>query len=672
MATSAASESDPNNGNPPQETPTNPPDSPEAMDVDAGSLSDPGPGVRRLKEGHAVIDYDEGHSVFYNPVQVFNRDLSVLMCRVYERVQRVETKSTAYKGPPDDPEPTPSDASKAGGLPALATPAEAGESVLRGGVAERRLRVLEALAASGLRSVRYAKEIPGLSEIVINDLEETAVADQKRNLAANGLVEGDNDGLFMKPNLGDAIEVMMNARPGPGRVGFDIVDVDPYGSASPFLDSAVQAVRDGGLMAITCTDMAVLCGNHPETTYYKYGCYPAKTSSYHHEMGLRILLGAVATAAARHQRVITPWLTVSADFYCRIFLRVHTSASWTKLAASNMMYYWACVNCDSWVTQPMTRLTLKDGATAATPQTVTSHHPAHGPTAEPGCEHCGSRMKLGGPLWAKPIHNRRIAALALDELQAMEESGSPDDGGFALHVRKRIHGMLNVIGRELWEPFHYATPLLASHIRREETPPLVFRSALTNAGYLWSQTHTSAIGTKTNAPASFVWDIMRAWAQHKPKQGASEPQEHGKRILAKAASSNVDLTIVESADVRAKTVGYSAFPRNPGPDWGPKARATNKKRGADNLASGDVVSMQRAKRARNQGHRADKKKALRACGALVAGRECPQGDACKRSHDPAIVAPAAEAWQKQQAARLERKVELKAKAAGGEGGAGEN
>jgi tRNA G26 N,N-dimethylase Trm1 len=41
---------------------------------------------------------------------------------------------------------------------------------------------------------------------------------------------------------------------------FDVVDLDPYGSAAPFLDAAVQSTADGGLICITCTDMAVLCG----------------------------------------------------------------------------------------------------------------------------------------------------------------------------------------------------------------------------------------------------------------------------------------------------------------------------------------------------------------------------------------------------------------------------
>lgn len=65
---------------------------------------------------------------------------------------------------------------------------------------------------------------------------------------------------------------------------FDCVDLDPYGSAVPFLDAAIGAVADGGraasfsttpylvlnsdiagLMCVTCTDAAVLAGhNYPE------------------------------------------------------------------------------------------------------------------------------------------------------------------------------------------------------------------------------------------------------------------------------------------------------------------------------------------------------------------------------------------------------------------------
>ena len=72
---------------------------------------------------------------------------------------------------------------------------------------------------------------------------------------------------------------------------FDVIDIDPYGTAAPFLDAAVQSVQNGGmikfvivynvfllpfskhyllddrlgLLCITCTDLAVLTGStYPE------------------------------------------------------------------------------------------------------------------------------------------------------------------------------------------------------------------------------------------------------------------------------------------------------------------------------------------------------------------------------------------------------------------------
>lgn len=64
---------------------------------------------------------------------------------------------------------------------------------------------------------------------------------------------------------------------------FDAIDLDPYGSASVFLDSAVQAVSDGGILLVTCTDMGVLCGNHSEACFGKYGSTSLK-AKFCHEM----------------------------------------------------------------------------------------------------------------------------------------------------------------------------------------------------------------------------------------------------------------------------------------------------------------------------------------------------------------------------------------------------
>jgi tRNA (guanine26-N2/guanine27-N2)-dimethyltransferase len=63
----------------------------------------------------------------------------------------------------------------------------------------RKIRVLEALSATGLRSIRYAKEVPGLDEVIANDLMDQAVEMIKRNVVMNGVEN------IVTPNKADAM-----------------------------------------------------------------------------------------------------------------------------------------------------------------------------------------------------------------------------------------------------------------------------------------------------------------------------------------------------------------------------------------------------------------------------------------------------------------------------------
>jgi len=74
---------------------------------------------------------------------------------------------------------------------------------------------------------------------------------------------------------------------------FDIVDLDPYGSANPFLESALGALANGGLLCVTFTDMAVLCARRPHVCSYKYGSVPLP-HKYMHEFALRMVLHMIS------------------------------------------------------------------------------------------------------------------------------------------------------------------------------------------------------------------------------------------------------------------------------------------------------------------------------------------------------------------------------------------
>lgn len=63
--------------------------------------------------------------------------------------------------------------------------------------------MLEAMAATGLRAIRYAKEVAGIRQVIANDLDADACAAQRRNIEWNDV------GNIVTPNHADARLVML-------------------------------------------------------------------------------------------------------------------------------------------------------------------------------------------------------------------------------------------------------------------------------------------------------------------------------------------------------------------------------------------------------------------------------------------------------------------------------
>ena len=209
------------------------------------------------------------------------------------------------------------------------------------------LRVLEGLSASGLRSVRFALEIPGLKEVVANDLDAHAVEFIRQNVAANHVSE------LVVPSHGDVTLVMYAEKNKKPSHRYHTVDLDPYGSPTQFLDAAVQSVANGGILCVTCTDMAVLCGNAPETCHAKYGSLSLRTK-YCHEAAVRIALRSIDSHANRYQRYIEPLLSLSIDFYTRVFVRVYTGQANVKRSSTRLSRVLHCTGCGTFKLQPIT------------------------------------------------------------------------------------------------------------------------------------------------------------------------------------------------------------------------------------------------------------------------------------------------------------------------------
>lgn len=410
--------------------------------------------------------------------------------------------------------------------------------------------ILEALSATGLRSIRYAKEIPGVREIVANDLSREAVASIRKNVDHNGV------GALIRPNEGDAVQVMYNREN-----RFHVIDLDPYGSPARFLDSAVQNIKEGGLLLVTATDMAVLAGNTPEACLVKYGSVPIRTKACH-EMALRILLNTIEATATRYGRYIHPILSMSVDFYVRIFVQVFASPFECKRSGTKRSMVFQCCGCDAQTFQPLV------SAKPSPKNEKQIKYGVHtGPFVDRNCANCGFTHHMGGPIWTAPIHDENFVRLVLQAIPLL-----------GLGTFDRVLGQLSVVSEELPDvPLYYCVEKLCCIVKLQPIPILKMRSAILNAGFRVSYSHASRNSIKTDAPASIVWDIMRCWAKLNPVNPSRVLDGTPlKAILAKEpAKTDYDFTTMHpEANPQSRKGALIRFPGNPAAHWGPGTRAT--------------------------------------------------------------------------------------------------
>ena len=265
------------------------------------------------------------------------------------------------------------------------------------------LRALDALCATGVRVRRWRNEIPSTHQarlrISANDLDRFALdwltashATFPSRTTVNHALEDDR---YERPPSGkmhDGIFVMQNdARIALMEAAYQWVDLDPFGSPVNFLDAAVQGLSRTGFLEVTATDTAALTGSSASSQHRRYGARGI-VDSYAHDDAVRVLLGVVATTAAKHDRCIEPVLALFDGHHVRISVKVQRS----REGASEVL------NTIGW------RIREANGTYRFV------HHPTPDEVA------VGSGPMWIGPLWNAAIAGRMTEARVLELCEASE------------------------------------------------------------------------------------------------------------------------------------------------------------------------------------------------------------------------------------------------------------
>lgn len=219
-----------------------------------------------IREGKAIIRIKRADKiskqmdVFYNPIMKLNRDISVLLLN---------------------------------------------------SVGNKNMQIALPLAGSGIRGIRFLKELKKnkIKSINFNDYSTKAVGSIKNNLKLSKI-----NNKKMTVFNGDANLFLLNSS------GFDYIDIDPFGSSNSYLEAAIKRISRNGILAVTNTDTAALTGTYPKVCVRKYWS-KSKRDHMMHETGLRILIRKIQLIGMQYEKALFPIFSYFKDHYFRIFFQ---------------------------------------------------------------------------------------------------------------------------------------------------------------------------------------------------------------------------------------------------------------------------------------------------------------------------------------------------------------
>lgn len=342
------------------------------------------------------------------------------------------------------------------------------------------LRVLDAMAGCGVRSLRYWLE-SGADRIWANEGNP-----ENRDILRQNLAGAIAQGTCQLTHL-DANRVFFDCY--NQRNYYDLVDVDCFGSAVPYLSTSLWATKINGLLYLTSTDGRTATGHLPEKSIRVYGAC-ARSHPAAQEQALRLLIGSTLQQAATKGLGIQPIFALFAGQTYRVMLRLLPSES---LTLTNYGFLGYCHHCGDYQTVAWRQL------------------------GRVTCPYDGEPLTLSGPMWLGSLHDRPflLKMQALAQAKAPEPAPEPaPETAPENHWLKRVELLKIMVAEAELPPYFY----LLGEIGRRGKMDIPKRDRLIQAlqqqGYQATATHINSEGIKTNANLTTCIQVARTFQKH--------------------------------------------------------------------------------------------------------------------------------------------------------------
>jgi len=292
----------------------------------------------------------------------------------------------------------------------------------------------DSLAGVGARGLRMAKEVERIAKVAMVDFNAEALHLAQKAAALNGVERKCEFSMSETSSY-------LYSRFGRDQK-FDYVDVDPFGTPVRQVQAALSATEDDGILSITATDTAVLCGVYPKVSLRRYGACPLN-NNFHHETAVRILIGALARLGGPLDTGVESLVAHSTRHYLRVFVRVKVGASKADSALDQLGYVSWCRACG---------------------------HLSQSPDIQQSCDECGGRVKTAGPLWLGTL---------IDDSLALAAEKAAKKGGLigAADV------LSSLVGVDGYPPWSYSIDEICSLLKVPTVSESEVRRRLERSGY---------------------------------------------------------------------------------------------------------------------------------------------------------------------------------------------
>ena len=311
------------------------------------------------------------------------------------------------------------------------------------------LRVLDAMSGCGVRSLRYWLE-SGADWIAVNEgnpeLNSLLQHNLREAIAQNRcqITHQDAHRLFF-----DCYH---------RRDYYDLVDVDCFGSAAPYLSTMLWATKINGLMYLTSTDGRTATGHAPQNSLQAYGVY-ARSHPAAQEQALRLLIGSVQQQAATKGLGVEPIFSLFTGKTYRLMLKLVTNI---QLTEHNYGFLGYCHHCGNYHTVSWRKL------------------------GKATCTHEDRPLTISGAMWLGKLHD----LATLKKMQSLAE----------LWNWQKVADLIDIMTNEInFPPYFYTLGEIGRRGRLDIPKRSQLIQALQDNDYRASVTHINAQAIKTDA-----------------------------------------------------------------------------------------------------------------------------------------------------------------------------